>query len=661
MDTAQTTTGFNISVPEEVQKAFAESSQYFPTALQQFQFFDKYSRFDYKQSRRETWMETVDRSVNFLKEISDNKLPDKDYDKIRDFVLNMKATPSMRLLAMAGDAAKRNNICIYNCSYLPVDSIDSWVEALLISMCGCGVGFSVERRNVDQLPEVKEQVGTILGFVVDDSTEGWMDALRTGLTQWFNGEDISFDYSGIRPAGTPLMIKGGRASGPDPLRKLLDFARKVILGAQGRKLTTLEAHDIMCEVGSCAVSGGVRRTAMISLFDFDDELMRHAKDPGFEKKNDQRWNANNSVVWPENISQIQIARQMVDMMEANNGEPGIFSRVNANRLKPERRANADFGTNPCGEINLRPFEFCNLTIAIARPDDTFETLRDKVEVATIIGTIQSMATKFPGLREKWVKNCEEERLLGVDITGQLDCPVVQDPDVMSRLKQVAIETNRIYAKRLGIPQSASVTCVKPSGNSSQLFNCASGLHARYYPYYIRNVRVSTHSPVYKVLRDAGVPLSPENNSDPDNVLTWVASFPVASPDPKKTAKGRGAIEQCEYWLMNKKHWTEHNPSVTISYRPNEVADLIKWVIDHKDYIGGMSFLPLYEANYAQLPYLEITKEEYEEKIAKFPKVDFSRVTLYEHTDLTTAAHELACLSGACDIDFSGQPQSNSSV
>lgn len=645
-------------VPEEIKKAFDESSKYFPTPLQQFQFFDKYSRFNYKNMRRETWVETVDRSVDFLKEISDNKLPEKDYEKIREFILEMKATPSMRLLAMAGDAAKRNNICIYNCSYLPVDSIDSWVEAMLISMCGCGVGFSVEKRNVEQLPEVKVQGsqqddGKPVVFLhkVEDTTEGWMAAFRLGLTAWFEGEDVEFDYSAIRPAGAPLLTKGGKASGPDPLMKLMDFARKTIKNAAGRKLTPLEAHDIMCEVGSCAVSGGVRRTAMISLFDYDDQEMRHAKDGEFWKKNDQRWNANNSVVWPEDITQTQIVRQMVDMIESNNGEPGIFSRVNANRLKPERRSKADFGTNPCGEINLRPFEFCNLTIAIARPDDTFESLRDKVEVATIIGTIQSMATNFPGLREQWKKNCEEERLLGVDITGQLDCPVVQDPDVMSRLKQIAIETNRIYAKRLGIPQSASVTCVKPSGNSSQLFNCASGLHARYYPYYVRNVRVSAHSPVYKVLRDAGVPLNPENNSDPNNIITWVASFPVKSPDPNRTAKGRGAIEQCEYWLMNKKHWTEHNPSVTISYRPNEVADLIKWVVDHKDYIGGMSFLPLFEANYAQLPYIEISKEEYEEKAASFPEIDFSRIFLYEDEDLTTAAQELACMSGACEIEF----------
>ncbi len=642
----------DLRIPEDLRRAFEESDQYFPTDIQKFQFFDKYSRFDYSTGRRETWVETVDRAVKFLREVSQNKLPESVYLRIRDSILRMRATPSMRLLAMAGPAAHRNNIAIYNCSYLPVDSVDSFVEALIISMSGCGVGFSVENKYVSKLPQVQEQTFRVREtYIVDDSTDGWADALRTGLETWFGGDDILFDFSQIRPAGVPLKIKGGRASGPDPLKKLLEFCRVRILSKQGQNISSLDAHDMMCEVGNAAVSGGVRRTAMISLFDWDDVAMRTSKNGDFEKENSQRWNSNNSAVWPEDIRNIDIMKQMVEMVEAQNGEPGIFSRHNANALRPSRRKPADFGTNPCGEINLRPFEFCNLSIAIARAEDTYESLKDKVEVATIIGTIQSMATFFPGLREAWKHNCEEERLLGVDINGQLDCPVVQNPVVMAKLKEVAVETNKQYAQLLGINQSVSTTCVKPSGNSSQLFNCASGLHARWYPYYIRNVRVSAHSPIFKVLQDCKVPMDPENGQTSENAITWVVHFPVKSPEGAIISTGRSVLDQCNYWLMNKMHWTEHNPSVTITYKPDEVMDLIKWVVEHKEYIGGMAFLPSYEAKYAQLPYIEITKEEYEELSSKFPPIDFSKLYLYEHEDLTTASQELACMSGACEIEY----------
>jgi ribonucleoside-triphosphate reductase len=648
----QATASQDKRIPEEIRAAFAESDKYFPTDIQRFQFFDKYSRFDYEKGRRETWIETVDRSVSFLKELSQNKLPESVYARVRSFILEMKATPSMRLLAMAGPAARRNNIAIYNCSYLPIDSVDSWVEALIISMSGCGVGFSVEKQYVDKLPTVKAQnFKSRQTYIIDDSTEGWSEAVRTGFNAWFEGNDINFDYSQLRPAGTPLKIKGGRASGPDPLRKLLEFARARILAAQGRKLTPLEAHDIMCEVGNAAVSGGVRRTAMISLFDWNDDIMKTAKHGDFEKENSQRWNANNSAVWPASIKDTDIMKQMVEMVESGNGEPGIFSRDTANRLKPSRRKAADFGTNPCGEISLRPYEFCNLSIAIARSEDTPETLKEKVEVATIIGTIQAMGTYFPGLRETWKHNCEEERLLGVDINGQLDCPAVQDPEVMEMLKETAVETNKLYSQILGINQSVSVTCVKPSGNSSQLFNCSSGLHARWAPYYIRNVRVSAHSPIFKVLKDAGAPMDPENGQNAENATTWVVHFVVKAPDGSITRNNRSAIEQCNYWLMNKIHWTEHNPSVTITYKPNEVMDLIKWVVEHRDYVAGMSFLPAFDAKYDQLPYIEITEEEYNRLNFLFPALDFSKLYLYEHEDLTTASQELACVAGACEVDY----------
>ncbi len=638
-------------VPQEVQDAVAASDPYFPTPIQKFQFYDKYSRYSYDLGRRETWIETVDRAVDYLVELSENRLDQLDYDRVRQAILEMKVMPSMRLLAMAGAPAKRNNIAIYNCSYLPVDAIDSFVEALIISMNGCGVGYSVERQYIEKLPRVKRQTGEHLGtHVVADTSDGWANALRTGLETWFEGKDISFDFSQVRPAGAPLRIKGGSASGPEPLRVMLNFSRERVLARQGGFITSVDAHDIMCAVGGAAVSGGVRRTAMISLFDYDDKEMRHCKDGDFWHKNSQRWNANNSAVWPNReLSQEEVATFVLDMVRSGRGEPGIFNRRAAIQNRPNRRKEAEFGTNPCGEIILRPFQFCNLTSAIAREEDTFESLKDKVEVAAILGTIQSLATNFPGLRPEWQKNCEEERLLGVDLNGQMDSPVCQDPDVQSRLRYVAAETNRIYAEKLGINQSAAVTAVKPSGNSSQLMNSSSGIHARWAPYYIRNVRVGAHTPIFHALRDEGVPMDPENGQTVDNATTWVAHFPIKSPDRAITRKNRNAMQQCDYWLQNKIHYTEHNPSVTITYRPDEVIDIIKWIWDHQDKIGGMAFLPVSDAQYDQMPYVEISKEEYERLARAFPEIDFSRIYRYEDRDMTTAAQELACLAGSCDV------------
>ena len=638
-------------VPPEVREAFDASAQFFPTQLRQFQFYDKYSRFNYDLGRRETWIETVDRAVEYLRELSDYRLPQDTYERIREGILTMKVMPSMRLLAMAGPAARRNNIAIYNCSYMPVDSIDSFVEALIISMSGCGVGYSVESQYVEKFPRIVRQSGNPPGtHVVADSSEGWAEALRVGLEAWFNGEDVSFDYSEVRPAGAPLRVKGGRASGPEPLRKTLDFARTRILSRQGSFLRSLDAHDIMCAVGDAAVSGGVRRTAMISLFDYNDKDMRHCKDGDFWRNNSQRWNANNLAVWPEReLSQSEITRFVLDMVESGRGEPGIFNRRAAIESRPQRRKAATFGTNPCGEIILRPFQFCNLTSAVARHDDDYESLKEKVELATIIGTIQSMATYFPGLREEWRKNCEEERLLGVDLNGQMDSPAAQDPQIQEKLRDVIVETNAHYADLLGINQSAACSCVKPSGNSSQLLDSSSGLHARWAPYYIRNVRVAAHSPILKVFSDAGAPLDPENGQTPDNATTWVIHFPVKAPEEAVVRDERSALQQCDYWLQNKVHYTEHNPSVTITYKDDEVLDIIKWVWEHQNKIGGMAFLPAYDAQYDQMPYVEITEDDFKRLNKEFPTIDFSKIYRYEEEDLTTAAQEFACLAGGCDI------------
>lgn len=638
-------------IPEVAKKAFADSDKYFPTALQKFQFYDKYSRFSYELGRRETWVETVDRAVDFLKELSQDKLPKEIYQRIRKNILEMKAMPSMRLLAMAGPAARRNNMAIYNCSFMTVDSLDCFPEALLISMAGCGVGYSVEKQYIENLPRIKRQKNlSPEKMIIEDSAEGWGEALRRGIGAWFDGRDLIFDYSLIRQAGAPLKIKGGRASGPEPLRRMLDFVRNKILSRQGSFLRSIDAHDLMCSIGDAVVSGGVRRTAMISLFDLDDQEMRHCKSGENIKGNEQRWNANNSVVWPDHeLSQAEIAELILDANRSGNGEPGIFSRRAAKNTIPERRLAADFGTNPCGEIILRPCEFCNLSIVIARKEDNFETLKEKVELAAIIGTIQSLATDFPGLRPQWKKNCEEERLLGVDINGQMDCPAVRDEKVLAELKKVAVETNQKYADLLGINHSAAVTCVKPSGNSSQLFNCSSGVHARWSEYYIRNVRVGAHTPIFKVLKDAAVPMDPENGQNPESATTWVAHFPVKSPEGAITRRQISALEQCEYWLKVKKNWTEHNPSVTITYRPEEILDLTKWLWQHQDLIGGMTILPAFDAQYEQMPYVEVSKEEYEKLASTFPVIDFAKIYRYEEEDLTTAAQEVACLGGVCEL------------
>lgn len=635
-------------IPTEIQQAFEDSAQYFPTPIQQFQYFDKYARFNYTLGRRETWKETVDRAVDFLKELSKEQLPDADYERIRGAILRMEASPSMRLLAMAGPAARRNNIAIYNCSYLPMDSIESFKEELLIAMAGCGVGFSVESRYVDQLPAVKRRNFQTKMYdkgrmIIEDSTEGWAEALWEGIDAWFDGEDIKFDFGALRSAGTVLKIKGGRASGPGPLKDLLKFTKKIIRSRAGKKLRPIDAHRIACKIGEAIVAGGVRRTALISLFDYDDKEMLECKNG--ENPSPELWKSNNSAVWPDDVSDEQIALQMVEMRDGMRGEPGIFSRANANSLRPDRRQAADFGTNPCGEINLRPYEFCNLSIAIARSDDTEESLREKVEIATIIGTIQSMGTYFPGLRDVWKKNCEEERLLGVDINGQMDSPAVRSASVQRRLKELAIATNAKYAEFLGIPKSAAITCVKPSGNSGVLFNCASGLHGRWAKYYIRRARVQAASPICALLEKQGVPMA----QDIFSKETFVIDFPMAAPDGAITRNDLSAIEQCEYWLLSKTNWTEHNPSVTITYRPQEFEDLVKWIQAHKQYIGGMSFLPNDDAKYDQAPNEEISQAEYEKLVSEFPVVDFSQLWALEKEDYTTASTELACVNGQCDI------------
>ena len=644
-------------IPTGVKEAFESSAKYFPSQLQQFQFFDKYSRFDYDLGRRETWEETVDRTVAQFHELAGDRLGAEDYTEVRHGILTMRAMPSMRMLAMAGPAFRRDNATQYNCTYLPVDGIPAWVEGLLLSMAGCGVGFSVERQYVEQLPRVlRQDTSNPQLHIVEDSAIGWGKALESGLEHWFYGKDVRFDFSLVRPRGAVLRTKGGRASGPEPLQRLLEFTRRRILSRQGSFLRTIDAHDIMCAVGGAAVSGGVRRTAMISLFDADDASMATCKSGDFERENSQRWNANNSAVWVDTASMTQadFVRQFMTMVDSGRGEPGIFSRDAAERLMPARRGRGhQWGSNPCGEIVLRPHGMCNLTTVVARTDDTLESLSAKVHLATVMGTIQSLGTHFPYLRQQWRINAEEERLLGVSIGGQMDCPLLTGPDgaaVMKALRNVAVVTNAEVADKLGINRSAAVTCVKPDGNSSQLLDMSSGLHPRWARHYIRNVRVSSSSAVSRVLYDAGVPMNPENGDDPVNPRTWVVSFPVKAPDGAVTRNEVSAVQQCEFWLQNKVNWTEHNPSVTITYRPDEVIPLLDWVWKHREMVGGMAFLPASDAKYDQLPYIEVTREQYLELRDKFPgEVDFSKLYRYEGDDQTTAAQEVACVTGLCEV------------
>lgn len=698
------------SVPSAIKAKFDADKKYFPTILQQFQFYDKYSRFNYALDRRETWEETVDRAVSELRSISRNMLPNEVYQEIREAILAMEVMPSMRLLAMAGKGLP--DICFYNCSANAAEALYAFVEALIISMCGCGVGFSVESKHIEDLPSIKRQkprnyqeILTIISkleglyngndekrdslkwsqyraipseegsktykveIIVGDTQWGWAESLSSAVQLLWAGYDFSLDVRYVREHGTPLKTKGGTASGPEPLVNTLSKLREIVLARSGKRLTSFDAHRIMCLVGNAAVSGGVRRTAMLSLFDFDDEVMLKCKTGNFEEKYPELWNSNNSAVMPENLTEQEFMRFMLTLYEGGRGEPGIFNRPGLLKHMPQRRLDLndedspleEVETNPCGEIELRKSQFCNLSAVIARAWDTMESLKKKIRVATVIGTIQSMATRdFYGLRPIWKKNCEKERLLGVDITGQMDAPHLFTPENLAELKSLAIEVNAEYADALGIAQSASITCNKPSGNTSQFVNCSSGIHARFAPYYFRHVRVGAKSTSFHILRKAGVPMFPENGETelPEHeVRTWVARFPIKSPEGAVTLEGYNIEKQFNTWLNNKKHWTEHNPSVTLNYEPNELLTLAKLLWDNWDYVGGIAMLPKFNNSYRLLPYVAITKEEYEEAMQTFPaEADFSEYYKREQTDLTTHAQEFACQAGICDYNYAPEVQ-----
>ncbi len=654
------------AVPERVKHLALESKKYFRNPLGEFVYYRTYSRWITEENRRETWIETVERYVAFMKENLGKKLKDKEYAEIRDAILNHAAMPSMRLLQFAGPAARATNVCAYNCSYIAPTELSDFAEIMYVSMCGTGAGWSVESQNVQQLPQIKFQTGKkVATHVVADSKEGWCDALTLGLRVWYDGKDIEFDLSQLRPAGARLKTMGGKASGPDPLQRLLAFARSKILSKQGKRLSNLDVHDIICMIGDCVVAGGVRRSAMISLSDLEDEAVRDAKKGQFYLSDPQRALANNSAVYLRKPAAGEFLDEWVALIKSGSGERGIFNRGGLAKTLPARRVEllkklgyfddagttltGLIGTNPCGEIILQSKQFCNLSEVVARSTDTVETLKAKVRLATIIGTYQSTLTNFPYLSKEWKENCEKERLLGVSITGQWDCPVVREEKTLDLLRKEAIKVNAEYAKRFGIGASTCITCVKPSGTLSQLVDCSSGMHPRHAPYYIRRIRIAATDTLFKMLKDQGVPYHPEVGQSAENATTFVLEFPVKAPRGAIFRDDVSARALLEHWKNVKKHYTEHNPSTTISVGDSEWLEVANWLYEQWDIIGGLSFLPRENHVYQLAPYEVIDEKRYVELAKRLEHLDYSKIISYEKQNETDVKKELACVAGVCEI------------
>ncbi len=656
----------HVDVPANVKKLAEESRKYFAgNVLGEFVYLRTYAKWIPEDGRRETWVETVDRYLSFMRENLGNKLTEKEYTEVREAILKQEVMPSMRLMQFSGEAARRSNVCAYNCSYIAPSKLEDFAEIMYVSMRGTGAGYSVESQNIQALPQIKYQTGEKLAtHVIADSAEGWCDALTLGLKTWYDGKDISFDFSQVRPAGARLKTMGGKASGPEPLKSMLAFSRERILARQGRRLRNIDAHDMICKIGECVVAGGVRRSAMISLSDLDDTDLRDAKKGQFFMSDPQRSVANNSAVYLEKPTNEEFMDEWVALMKSHSGERGIFNRggllqqVPARRIKEwettgdveNGRIRTPVGTNPCGEIILKSKQFCNLTEIIARNSDTKETLLKKARIATILGTYQSTLTNFPFLSKEWKQNCEAERLLGVSVTGQWDSKAARDGDILDALRRETIATNKKYAKRFGVNQSTAITCVKPSGTVSQTMNVASGMHARHAPYYIRRVRISATDSLFKMMRDQGVPYYPEVGQSLEDANTYVFEFPIKSPEGAICKDDLTALDQLEHWKVVKTKYTEHNPSVTISVGDSEWIEVANWLYSNWEIIGGLSFLPRSNHVYRLAPYETITKEEYEERAARFPSVDYSQLYSYERQDETEMKKELACAGGTCEIE-----------
>ena len=625
---------------------------YIPTDYQGFIHKSRYARWLDTEKRRESWAETVDR---YMENVVGNNVDEHTKDDIMFAILNLEVMPSMRAMMTAGPALERDNTAGYNCSYLAVDDPKSFDEAMFILLCGTGVGFSVERQFISKLPEVPELFYSDTTVVVKDSKEGWAKGFRQVLALLWAGEIPQWDVSRIRPAGARLKTFGGRASGPAPLVDLFNFAITIFKNAQGRKLSSIECHDLMCKIGEVVVVGGVRRSAMISLSNLSDDRMRHAKSGQWWDNASHRALANNSVCYTEKPDSETFMREWLALVESKSGERGVFNRKASQNQAAKygrRDPNHEFGTNPCSEIILRPYQFCNLTEVVVRATDTLEDLERKVRCATILGTIQSAYTKFPYLRKVWQRNTEEERLLGVSLTGIMDNPLMTTANTklektLETLREHAVATNNTWAVRLGIPASTAITCVKPSGTVSQLVDSASGIHARHSDYYIRTVRGDNKDPLTKFMADQGVPNEPDVMK-PD--ATTVFSFPVKSPHKSVTRNDLSAIEQLQTWLVYQRSWCEHKPSITCTVRDDEWMSVGAFVYEHFDEMSGVSFLPHSDHTYQQAPYQEVGKHDYNMLLSVMPdRIDWAGLSEYEKDDNTVAMQTMACSGDVCEI------------
>lgn len=633
------------------------------TDYQKYIHKSRYARWRDEDGRRETWGETVQRYVDFF---ADKFMDRGEYASSKDFlrsaITNLEVMPSMRCLMSAGKALERDNVAGYNCAYLPIDHPRAFDEAMYILLCGTGVGYSVERQCIQRLPEVAEEIyETDTTIKVSDSKIGWASAFRELLSLLYSGKEPQWDVSRVRPAGSRLKTFGGRASGPEPLERLFRNAVRIFKGARGRNLTSLECHDLMCYIADTVVVGGVRRSACICLSNLSDDRMRTAKYGEWYLENPQRALANNSVAYTEKPDFRSFLNEWATLYKSKSGERGIVNREAFRKKcrKIGRDENHEWGMNPCGEIILRPNQFCNLTEVVIRPEDTLETLKTKVRYATILGTLQATLTDFRYLRPIWKKNTEEEALLGVSLTGIMDHPIMsgrsdaskwgsvvsQDlPDWLEELKQVAKETNEEWANILGINSAAAITCCKPSGTVSQLVDCSSGIHPRLFPYYIRTVRTDRCDPLGLMLAEQGVPYSQDQ-------YNYYFRFPMKSPEYSTLAKDMSALEQLKMWKIYADYWCDHNPSQTIYYTEDTFMEVGQWVWSHFDQIGGLSFFPHTDNVYENNPYIEITKEKYEELASTFPQeIDWDALVTYEKVDSTTGTQEYACSAlGGCEI------------
>ena len=620
----------------------------FKNEVAEFIYKRTYSRWLEEEGRREDWPETIERFINFI--ISKRPdIPEKTINKIRKYMTEFAVMPSMRFLWAAGPAASADNTAIYNCSFAKINSVDAFAECLYVLMCGTGFGFSVEKEEVEQLPSIPViKSGQALEKIpIFDSKAGWADSVKMLMQNLYDGQNIYFDYSQIRPEGARLRTMGGRASGPAPLIKLHDFIRETMHNAQGRKLTTLEAHDICNQIAEIVVVGGVRRSSQISLSDLDDEDMREAKVWPFPIK---RAMANNSAVYKEKPSAAEFLKEWGSLALSGTGERGIFNLDAAQSKAPSRRyAPLIQGTNPCGEIMLRDMEFCNLSEVVVREDDDLDSLLDKVETATWLGVIQSTFTYFPYLRDSWKKNCDVERLLGVSLTGQMDNPSVLTSDALKALRSRVLRISRKAAKVLDINVPVATTCVKPSGTVSQLVDSASGVHPRYSQYYIRRYRISSRDPLFRLMKDSGIKATPEVGQTKEDASTWVLEFPVKSPDGCITRKDVTALEQLRHYKNLQHNWCEHNASMTVYVREDEWFEVGNWVYKNWDIINGVSFLPYDGGHYELAPYEEIDARTYKRLIKDLPVINYSKLSDYELQDETGGSKEYACTGDKCDI------------